>query len=370
MSHFAKVIMKVEGATASVLKESATVNFCPEPRPLGNTFVNTSKFIKAGNYLYFRGQEEVNQGGNLNLWCTNGTNVVKLTHFDASTPGAGLENFYWQEGINDFGYDAIFFCPIITAAQGTEVWRSDGTPGGTFILKDIMVGTGGSNPREFRTAGGNTYFFASDGTRGMELWKSDGTNGGTVLVEAINRTGQNIDSPLNGNKYGQAVGNRYYFSGNYNNVQGLYAPCSSNIPMLSASSSGQVCSGASTTLSASGCTGTINWNTGATGSSILVSPASTTTYTATCTETDCPVGTMASITVTIAPCPLHTLKAGIWNDPTVWSANQVPVSADVVTLNHTITLPGNYIGQVRRIIYSNGSRLVFGGGSQLNISGN
>lgn len=145
--------MKVEGNTASVLKESATVNFCPEPRPLGNTFLNTSKFIKAGNYLYFRGQEEGNQGGNFNLWCTDGINVVKLTNFDTSTPGAGLENFFWQEGTNDFGYNAIFFCPIITAAQGTEVWRSDGTPGGTFILKDIYNGTNGSNPREFRAVG-------------------------------------------------------------------------------------------------------------------------------------------------------------------------------------------------------------------------
>lgn len=373
-SHSAKVIMKVEGATASVLKESAIVNFCPEPRPLGNTFVNTSKFIKAGNYLYFRGQEESNQGGNHNLWCTNGTNVIKLTNFDASTPGAGLETLFWQEGINDFGFDAIFFCPIITAAQGLEVWRSDGTTGGTFILKDILVGTNGSSPGEFRTAGGITYFFASDGTRGPELWKSDGTNGGTVLVETTIRAGQTIESGgsslSNVNRYAHSVGNRYYFSGNYNNAQGLYTPCSSTIPVLSALPSGQVCSGSSTNLSASGCNGTLNWNTGATGNSILVSPSSTTTYTATCNETNCPVGTTASITVTIAACPLQTLKPGNWNDPTVWSENRVPGSTDDVRLNHIIILLGNYIGQVRRIIYLNGSRLMFGGSSQLKRFGN
>ncbi len=46
-----------------------------------------------------------------------------------------------------------------------------------------------------------------------------------------------------------------------------------------------ICSGQSTTLTATGCTGTVSWSNGVTAASITVSPASTTTYTATCTPT-------------------------------------------------------------------------------------
>jgi len=74
---------------------------------------------------------------------------------------------------------------------------------------------------------------------------------------------------------------------------------SASLVVLSAT----VCYGSSATLTASGCTGTIRWNTGATGTS-LVTPALTTTtnYTATCTtstgSTTSVVGTATVMTPT------------------------------------------------------------------------
>ncbi len=46
-----------------------------------------------------------------------------------------------------------------------------------------------------------------------------------------------------------------------------------------------ICVGQSATLTANNCSGTVTWNTGATGSTITVSPTTTTTYTATCSNT-------------------------------------------------------------------------------------
>lgn len=65
---------------------------------------------------------------------------------------------------------------------GTELWRTDGTPGGTFLVADIWPGANSSSPAEIIVAGDRLFFVATDGTTGRELWTSDGTAGGTHLV--------------------------------------------------------------------------------------------------------------------------------------------------------------------------------------------
>lgn len=67
---------------------------------------------------------------------------------------------------------------------------------------------------------------------------------------------------------------------------------------------------------------------------------------------------------------MYTLKIGSWNDPTVWSCGRVPVTTDVVTLKHIVTLPVSYLGQARQVRYMAGGRLVIGMGSQLRLAGN
>jgi ELWxxDGT repeat protein len=68
---------------------------------------------------------------------------------------------------------------------GTELWKSDGTAGGTALVKDIWPGRSSSHPTMLVPAGNVVFFFADDGERGRELWRSDGTEGGTFLVEDV-----------------------------------------------------------------------------------------------------------------------------------------------------------------------------------------
>ncbi|HEY0513557.1 MAG TPA: ELWxxDGT repeat protein [Thermoanaerobaculia bacterium] len=78
-------------------------------------------------------------------------------------------------------------------ATGQELWASAGTAAGTAPLKDIKPGAGsGVEPSptwlsgdDQALAGGTFFFAADDGAHGRELWKTDGTAAGTVLVKDI-----------------------------------------------------------------------------------------------------------------------------------------------------------------------------------------
>jgi ELWxxDGT repeat protein len=73
------------------------------------------------------------------------------------------------------------------SSTGTEVWRTDGTPAGTFLLKDIRLGTESSRASNFVVnSSGQLIFAANDGTNGQELWISDGTTATTRMVKDIN----------------------------------------------------------------------------------------------------------------------------------------------------------------------------------------
>lgn len=71
-------------------------------------------------------------------------------------------------------------------ANGTELWKTDGTNAGTVLVKDIYAGTGNSNPDNLVVLNNMIYFSANDGVNGNELWKTDGTAAGTTMVQDIN----------------------------------------------------------------------------------------------------------------------------------------------------------------------------------------
>jgi len=68
---------------------------------------------------------------------------------------------------------------------GEELWRSDGTAAGTFLVKDIRPGSVGSDLFSLTNVNGVLYFRANNGVNGFELWRSNGTAAGTVLVKDI-----------------------------------------------------------------------------------------------------------------------------------------------------------------------------------------
>jgi trimeric autotransporter adhesin len=91
-------------------------------------------------------------------------------------------------------YNGIVYFNQNDDLRGRELWRTDGTTAGTYMVKDICPGNEGSNPKSFVVFEGSLYFNAYTIANGNELWKTDGTEAGTVLVKDI-WAGPNSSNP-------------------------------------------------------------------------------------------------------------------------------------------------------------------------------
>ena len=112
------------------------------------------------------------------IWTTDGTTIgtSNLSPYRLASP----------TGIQFTNINNIVYYSTYSTSIGTEMARTDGTTGGSFLLKDIWPGSGSSNPSQIIGAtGSNLFFVANDGVNGEELWKSDGTTSGTQIVMDI-----------------------------------------------------------------------------------------------------------------------------------------------------------------------------------------
>jgi len=82
-----------------------------------------------------------------------------------------------------------------TSSTGQELWRTDGTAGGTYMIKNIRPGVASGSPQEFVKLGSILVFRANNGTHGSEIWRTDGTSGGTYMIKDINTSGSGSSLP-------------------------------------------------------------------------------------------------------------------------------------------------------------------------------
>src|SRR5690606_17446557 len=126
------------------------------------------------------------------LWTTLGTTSSTQLVKDLN-PGPGGSITNQLAVLNDVFYFSA------NGDKGTELYRSEGTENTTSLVRDInsnVTSSGlpfGSSPNKFTPAENIIYFVANDGEHGIELWKTDGTFGGTTLVRDI-REGSNSTS--------------------------------------------------------------------------------------------------------------------------------------------------------------------------------
>lgn len=83
---------------------------------------------------------------------------------------------------NLFPHEGNLLFTANDGSNGRELWITDGTLGGTRLVKDINPGFGDSNPADFVAMNGLVYFSAFTQAAGTELWVTDGTAEGTEIV--------------------------------------------------------------------------------------------------------------------------------------------------------------------------------------------
>ncbi len=161
------------------------VNFLAEAQNVGllkdintvttNNASNPEFFASTGTLMCFAATTDLGK----ELWVSDGTSggTVLLKDINPGTSSSNIANL--------FAYNGIIYFSATDGVNGIELWRTDGTPQGTYLFKDINAGSGNSSPAGFTVVNGILFFSAANATNGQELWKTDGTVGGTVMVKDI-----------------------------------------------------------------------------------------------------------------------------------------------------------------------------------------
>lgn len=134
------------------------------------------------------------------LWRTDGSTegTTPLLPFDSERADA-VNNLVEAGG--------VLYFTARTEEAGSELWRSDGTQGGTALVRDINPGPGSGGAFNLRALGDRVVFLAATEETGRELWVSDGTEDATRLVLDIapGETDSDIQSLL-------VIGESVYFT--------------------------------------------------------------------------------------------------------------------------------------------------------------
>ncbi len=80
--------------------------------------------------------------------------------------------------------NGMLFFTANDGVNGWELWKSDGTSGGTALLADLYPGYGSSQPQELIGLNDALYFSATGPDGERALWRSDGTPAGTQPVRS------------------------------------------------------------------------------------------------------------------------------------------------------------------------------------------
>ncbi|HVX51667.1 MAG TPA: ELWxxDGT repeat protein [Chitinophagaceae bacterium] len=137
---------------------------------------------------------------------TGGTKLLKDIYPGANSPSPDYLT----------GDDSVLYFTANDPQHGNELWKSDGTSNGTVLVKDILAGANSSIPQMLAIGAGKLYFMAYDSLGQRHLYVSNGTEAGTKQISDAGLSGVTISNYIGGdqklfiNGYTYATGNELY----------------------------------------------------------------------------------------------------------------------------------------------------------------
>lgn len=185
----------VAGAPAEAQEVFLVEDIDSTAPPAGTVTASGNQFVAFQGALYFNGCDATS---GCELWKTDGTpgGTEAVADLNAGTASSNPSGF--------LVVGSTLYFVATSAATGSELWKSDGTGPGTGLVEDIRAGATGSSPSLLTAVGSTLYFRANDGTNGTELWKSDGTEPGTAMVANLN-PGSASSSPIHLAPFGSSL---------------------------------------------------------------------------------------------------------------------------------------------------------------------
>ncbi len=173
----------------------------PEFNPLTYTW-KLNEQVVGGNSTEFYYFTTFLSAGNNDLSVTIDDGKAELSHTWKVTVNNNvslLKDINPSGDSNPSSFTFVGNLMFFTANDGThgyELWVTNGTPSGTYMVKDIRAGVDSSSCQYLTPMNGILYFSAYENTYGRELWRSDGTYAGTYMVKNINPSSSSIPSYL------------------------------------------------------------------------------------------------------------------------------------------------------------------------------
>ena len=152
----------------------------------GSTMVLGDKLIFGGrsNNLSYDPPSGGDSSGLMTLYITDGTIFGTTSLNKTINPDGDIDKNQFRYSIPHIVMNDVLYFAFDDGKEetGKELWRTDGTADGTYLVKDIREGSDDSGITDFVVYDNHIYFGANIDGSWSELWKSDGTEEGTVQI--------------------------------------------------------------------------------------------------------------------------------------------------------------------------------------------